>query len=113
MENEAQIKQYIEEKESNNSLSGIKEEFNSLASEIWLSKEKKEKDDWPKLFEWLKNDKKLLQYAELKMKEKDLKRWEKVKMDLLELRLSITCSYFKDFQTFLVCYRQCLIDCIY
>lgn len=101
MENEAQIKQYIEEKQSNNSLSEIKKEFNSLAWEIWLWKEKKEQDDWPKLFEWLKNDEKLLKYAELKMKEDDLKLWEKFKMELLELRLSITCSYFKDFQTFL------------
>lgn len=100
MENEAQIKQYIKEKQNSNSLSEIKKEFDSLAWEIWISKEK-EWWDSPKLFEWLKNDEKLLKYAELKMNEENLKWWEKIKMELLELRLSITCSYFKDFQTFL------------
>lgn len=42
-----------------------------------------------------------MKYAELKMNEKNLKWWDKVKMELLALRLSVTCSYFKDFQTFL------------
>lgn len=99
MKNEAQIKEYIENKQKDSvswTFESIKTEFNSL---IW--KEKKETWDWLKLFEWLKNDKNLLTYAELKSKEKDLKRWEKVKMDLLDLKLSITCPYFKDFKTFL------------
>lgn len=99
MENEAQIKQYIENKQKDSvswTFESIKTEFNSL---VW--REEKETGDWLKLFEWLKNDKNLLKYAELKAKEKDLKRWEKVKMELLELKLSITCPYFKDFKQFL------------
>lgn len=99
MENEAQIKQYIEDKNKDSAswnLDNIRSEFDSL---IW--REEKETGDWLKLFEWLKNDKNLLKYAELKSKEKDLKRWEKIKMDLLDLKLSVTCPYFKDFKQFL------------
>lgn len=99
MENEAQIKQYIENKQKNSvswTFESIKTEFNSL---VW--REEKETGDWLKLFEWLKNDKNLLKYAEYKEKENELKRWEKFKMELLELRLSITCPYFKDFKEFL------------
>ena len=99
MENEAQIKQYIEDKNKDSpsgALDTIKSEFNSL-----IGREEKETWDWLKLFEWLKNDNNLLKYAELKSREKDLKRWEKVKMELLELKLSITCPYFKDFKQFL------------
>ena len=100
MENEAQIKGYIKEKEKDSvlwNLENITTEFNSL-----VGREKEETKDWLHLFEWLKNDKSLLKYAELKMKdEKDLKRWEKFNLELLELRLSITCKYFKDFKIFL------------
>ena len=94
---QTEVKEYIAEKNEENPAAQLK----NLAWEVWLWKEKKEWDDGPHLFEWLKNDEKLLKYAELKMKEDDLKWWEKFKMELLELRLSITCSYFKDFQTFL------------
>ena len=81
-----------------------------------LWQEKKENDDGPKLFEWLKNDEKLLKYAELQMKvnEAELKAnakverlsfWEKLKLEVdkakMELLGSITCPYFKDFQDFL------------
>lgn len=99
MENETQIKEYIENKQKNSVLWSIESatsEFNSL---IW--KEEKETWDWLKLFERLKNDKALLKYAEYKERENELKRWEKFKMELLELRLSITCPYFKDFKEFL------------
>ena len=100
MEHEAEIKEYIENKQKDSApwaLETIRTEFNSL---IW--KEEKETRDWLHLFEWLKNDKNLLQYAELKMKDKkEMKRWDKMKMELLELKLSITCSYFKDFKSFL------------
>lgn len=99
MENETQIKNYIDTKEKNTlswTLTTIENNYNNL-----LQKETKETGDWLKLFQWLKNDKALLKYAEYKAKENELKRWEKVKMELLELRLSITCPYFKDFQEFL------------
>jgi len=100
MKHEAEIKEYIENKQKDSApwaLETIRTEFNSL---IW--KEEKETRDWLHLFEWLKNDKNLLQYAELKMKDKkEMKRWDKMKMELLELKLSITCSYFKDFKSFL------------
>ena len=99
MENEAQIINYIKEKEEGTlswTIENIETEFNNL---VW--KEKKETEDWLKLFERLKNDKYLLKYAEYKSKENELKWWDKVKMELLELRLSITCPYFKDFKAFL------------
>lgn len=103
-ETQTQITEYIENKEKELaqdsiiwSLSGLKVEVDSL---VW--NEENEDDNRGKLFDLLKNDKKLLKYAELKMKkESELKWWDKVKIELLELRLSITCSYFKDFQTFL------------
>lgn len=105
MDIQEQVEEYIEQKEKeNNPIVQLED----LAWEVWLWKEKKEWDDGPHLFGWLKNDKKLLQYAELSLKQvdlkshgEDLKWWDKVKMELLSLRLSITCSYFKDFQTFL------------
>lgn len=99
MENETKITEYINEKEKNTlswTLTSIENDFNNL---VW--KETKETWDWLKLFEWLKNDKALLKYAEYKEKENELKRWEKFKMELLELKLSITCPYFKDFKEFL------------
>ena len=64
MENETQIKEYIENKQKDSVLWSIESatsEFNSL---IW--KEEKETWDWLKLFERLKNDKALLKYAEYK-----------------------------------------------
>ena len=99
MENEAQIKEFIENKQKDSvswTFEAIKTEFDSL---IW--KEEKETGDWLHLFEWLKNDTALLKYAELKAKEWELKWWDKLKIELLELRLSVTCPYFKDFKTFL------------
>lgn len=102
-ETKAQITEYIETKEKEVAqdsiiwpLSELKDE---VASFVW--KEEKEDDDGWRLFNLLKNDKKLLKYAEFKMNEENLKWWEKFRMDLLELRLSITCSYFKEFQAFL------------
>ena len=100
MENESQIKEYINNKNKDSvhwTLDSIKTEFDSL-----IGKEEKETKEWLKLFGWLKNDKNLLQYAELQSKEGNLKRWEKVKMELLELKLSVTCPYFKDFKAFLI-----------
>lgn len=94
------IWEYIQEKEKYTiiwTLDSIKSEFDAL---VW--KEKKETWDWLKLFEWLKNDKNLLTYAELKNKEEsELSGWDKLKMNLLELKLSITCPYFSDFKVFL------------
>jgi len=94
------IWEYIQEKEKYTiiwTLDSIKSEFDSL---VW--KEEKETWDWLKLFEWLKNDKNLLTYAELKNKEESkLSGWDKLKMNLLELKLSITCPYFSDFKDFL------------
>ena len=94
------IWEYIQEKEKYTiiwTLDSIKSEFDAL---VW--KEKKETWDWLKLFEWLKNDKNLLTYAELKNKEEsELSGWDKLKINLLELKLSITCPYFSDFKVFL------------
>lgn len=100
MEKESQIKEYVQNKEKGWLLwtfDSIKSEFNSL---VW--RETKETEKWLHLFEWLKNDKNLLTYAELKNKEEsELSSWEKIKLNLLELKLSITCPYFSDFKAFL------------
>ena len=98
--NTDKIKEYIQDKEKDWvlwTLDSIKSEFNSL---VW--KETKETEKGLHLFEWLKNDKNLLTYAELKSKEEsELSAWEKVKLNLLELKLSVTCPYFSDFKDFL------------
>ena len=93
------IKEYIQEKEKKSIIwlfSEMKAEFDSL-----VSKETKETRESLHIFEWLKNDKNLLTYAELKNKEWELSWWEKVTLQLLEVKLSITCPYFLDFKDFL------------
>jgi len=97
MENEAQIKEYIEDKENESPITQLE----NLAWEIWLWKEKKEWDDGPHLFDWLKNDKNLLKYAELKAREGSLDFRENKRFQLLDLWLSVACPYFSDFKQFL------------
>lgn len=104
-----EIEWYIAEKNEENPVAQLE----NLAWEVWLWKEKKEWDDGLHLFEWLKNDEKLmkyaelyLKYAELEMKGEKVRDRDKFKLELLWLRLSITCSYFKDFQTFLERMKQ-------
>lgn len=99
MEYEWKIKEYVQEKEKNSVvwlIDSIKTELNVLAWKEWWQ----EKDKFH-FFERLKNDKNLLTYAELKNKEWELKFWDKFKLQLLELKLSITCPYFSDFKIFL------------
>ena len=117
IQDEQEIKDYIEEQKESDPIA----QLNTLAWEVWLWKEKEEWDEGPHLFDWLKNDEKLMQYAELQMQyaelsakkeietgDNKLSLWEQIKMEvyrikieLLEMRLSATCPYFKDFQTFL------------
>jgi len=99
MENESQIKEYIQTKQKDSivwTIDSVKSEFSSL---VW--KEEEETKTWLHFLEWLKNDKNLLKYAELKNKEWELERWDKMKLELLEVKLSITCPYFADFKEFL------------
>lgn len=100
------VNDYINEHEQETAVwvaSIIKTEIDTLSTEIsdatWV--EKKEKWLLWNVIDWLRNDGDLRQYAELKMKDGELNRMEKFKVRLLELRLSITCPYFKDFQAFL------------
>lgn len=122
IQDEQEIKDYIEEQKENDPIA----QLNTLAWEVWLWKEKEEWDEGPHLFDWLKNDEKLMQYAELQMQyaelsarkeietgDNKLSLWEQIKMEvykikieLLEMRLSATCPYFKDFQTFLEWMKQ-------
>lgn len=95
MYKESEIKKYIEEKEWTEWYSKI---IDAVSSLTW---KEKENEEWPKLFNWLKNDKNLLKYAELTMKGENLNRGEKFQVALLEVKLSITCSYFPDFKIFL------------
>jgi len=86
------VQNYIE---SQNKKSNLSETQNSL-KEFWLDL---------KVWEWLKNDKDMLDYAQLFLKEKieNKKRTfkEEFKIWLLELKLQIKCSYFADFKEFL------------
>lgn len=91
---EAEVKSYIQKKEQASWETGILDTVTNLSS---LEKETKE---WF-LSEWLKNDKGLLSYAELFMKTDKLNIWESIKFKLLDVKLSITCSYFSDFKDFL------------
>lgn len=92
---EEEVKQYIEEKEKTEWLSGV---FEVTADLVWIEKETKESI----LSNWLKNNEELLTYAKLTMKER-LTAWEKIRYNLLELKLSIPlfCPYFADFKDFL------------
>ncbi|MCK9467041.1 MAG: hypothetical protein M0P94_01820 [Candidatus Absconditabacterales bacterium] len=86
------VQNYIE---SQNKKSNLSETQNSL-KEFGLDL---------KVGEWLKNDKDMLDYAQLFLKEKieNKKRTfkEEFKIGLLELKLQIKCSYFADFKEFL------------
>jgi len=106
VEYKQEIDTYIKQKNNEtqgDSIIWVLNEFHGeLNSLVW--QEKKENDDWPKLFEWLKNDEKLLKYAELYVKQAkgETLRWsEDFRMTLLWLRLSVTCTYFEDFKLFL------------
>lgn len=93
-EKEAEIKSYIQDKEQAEwkaDLVGNIAELTSLEEEV---------KDWF-LSEWIRNDKGLLSYAELAMKKEDLSFWESTKFNLLDIKLSLTCSYFSDFKNFL------------
>lgn len=94
LEKEYEIKRYIESREQTEWESGFVDTIAELTS---LKKEVKE---WF-LSEWLKNDKGLLSYADLAMKTEDLSFWESIKFKLLDIKLSLTCSYFSDFKNFL------------
>lgn len=87
--NKEKIQTFIEEQEKTTSIWQLNENL----EELWLD---------VKIWEWLKNDQKMLTYAEhfLWLKESwDLFWW--IKLQFLELRLSITCPYFEDFKSFL------------
>jgi len=93
------VSEYIEQKESKTSLWVISESikgFDDLRQEIWMDKF----SIWDKITNWLwKNNESLLEYA------KNYLDIEKTKSDfwmqILELKLSITCSFFLDFKNFL------------
>lgn len=86
---ESEIKNYIQKKEQL--------DWDTVTDLMSLDKEIK---GWF-LSEWLRNDKGLLTYAELAMKAENLNFWESIKFKLLDLKLSLTCSYFSDFKNFL------------
>jgi len=88
----SQIEAYITEKESKDSDNLI----DTIANLGLIEQETKDN----MLKNWLKNDEKLLSYAELAFNEK-LNTKEYIEKWLLELRLSITCPYFRDFKDFL------------
>lgn len=87
--NKEKIQTFIEEKEKTTSIWQLNENL----EELWLD---------VKLGEWLKNDKNMLTYAEhfLELKESWGFFWW-IKIQFLELRLSMTCPYFEDFKSFL------------
>lgn len=93
-EKEAEIKSYIQDKEQSEWKVDLVDNIAELAS---LENEVK---DWF-FSEWIKNDKGLLSYAELAMKKENLSFWESTKFKLLDMKLSLTCSYFTDFKNFL------------
>lgn len=90
---EQQVKDYIDKKEAQWKPSLIE----TVADLADLETETKEWIFWW----WLKNDKDLLNYAELFNKKEDLNLWENIQFKLLEVKLSITCPYFADFKDFL------------
>ena len=83
------IKDFIEQKEKETPIWQINESLEKL----WLD---------VKIWQWLNGDKDLLSYAEyfLDLKESWWFLWS-IKMQFLELKLSVTCPYFKDFKVFL------------
>lgn len=81
------IKKEIKTKESETALWQIEQ----TTEELWLD---------VKIWAWLKNDQKMLNYSKLYLK-KSPSIWESFKLQFLELRLSIVCPYFKDFKVFL------------
>ena len=91
---ETEIKNYIDKKEQSQSLSGL---FDAVVDLAWLEKETKK---WV-LYKWLKNDEHLLSYADLAMKTEKLTAWDRIRYNLLDLKLSISCPYFPDFKDFL------------
>ena len=93
---EQQIKEYIDSNEQTKWFWKLAETVVDLA---WVEKETKE---WF-LSRWLKNNESLLTYAELVMKTEDLNTWERIRLKLLEIKLSIpfVCPYFDDFKDFL------------
>ncbi len=88
------IQEYIKEKEEKNWLKKLAEVFDG-------DEEKEEDKESFSFFNWLKNDKNLLEYANLYNKPEKLNIWESIKFKLLEVKLSITCPYFADFKNFL------------
>ena len=91
---EQQVKDYMQKKEETEWNSDLVKTVSDL---VWLEAETKE---W--FFSWwLKNDKNLLEYANLSNKTEKLNIWESIKFKLLEIKLSITCPYFADFKEFL------------
>lgn len=82
-----EIKSYIDQKEKETSVWQLDESLESL----WLD---------VKVSSWLKNDEKLLDYAQMYLKEPKSIR-ETIKIPFLELKASITCPYFDDFKNFM------------
>ena len=86
------VEKYIEDREKLSSLSGIKESLKNLWFDL-------------KIWEWLKKDKDMLEYAKLFLKEEteNTKRTtkEELKILKLEIKLRFKCSYFADFKEFL------------
>lgn len=95
---EKQVQDYIQEHESDSVAWGLSELINTITGNE--SSETGSEDKFH-LFDWLKNDTNLMAYAELVMKTEKLNIWESLKKNILELKLSITCSYFADFKIFL------------
>jgi hypothetical protein len=88
--NKENIENYIEEQEAETSMWQLDASFEELWVDVNLSRR-------------LKNDHKMLTYAEnfLEIKESWWFLWW-IKLQLLELRLSMTCPYFSEFKDFLV-----------
>lgn len=92
---EEKIQEFIDEKERNSSW--VANWIELLGEATWIEKETTEK-----IKNRLKNDKNLLDYAELFTKTEKLNIWDTIKLNLLNLKLSITCAYFSDFKEFLI-----------
>ena len=92
----AKVEEYIHENEQTQWFWKLAE---TVADLTWIEEETK------KTFftNWLKNDEKLLRYAELNDHEtqSDLNAKEMIEYGLLSLRLVVSCPYFKDFKIFL------------
>lgn len=95
--NKEKVEEYIKAKEEEKKAEWS-DLLGSVAELVWVENETK---DELNLFKWLKNDENLLQYAELATKAENLTFGESIRFKLLELKLSVTCSYFSDFKIFL------------